>query len=77
VTRQVARIGKSPGELQNGQPTTVNCFTTLSRCNFVRMNEVIKQGKAINLYYLNFQGIVMLRPVLVVLGGGAWDDSPP
>jgi hypothetical protein len=34
------------------------------------MNEVIKQYNAINLYYLNFFGIVILRPVLVTLGGG-------
>jgi hypothetical protein len=37
----------------------------------MRMKEVIKQGNAINLYYLNLLGIVMLRPVLVTLGGGA------
>jgi hypothetical protein len=41
------------------------------------MEEVIKQGNAIDLYYLNFLGTVMLHPVLVTLGGGAWDDSPP
>jgi hypothetical protein len=33
-----------------------------------------KQGNAINLYYLNFLGMVMLRLVLVTLGGGAWDN---
>jgi hypothetical protein len=43
----------------------------------MRVKDVIKQGNAINLYYLNFLGMVMLRPVLVTLGGGAWDDSPP
>jgi hypothetical protein len=43
----------------------------------MRVKQVIKQGNAINLYYLNFFGIVMLRPLLVVLGGGAWDDSSP
>jgi hypothetical protein len=41
------------------------------------MEEAIKQGNAINLCYLNFLGTVMLRAVLVTLGGGAWDDSPP
>jgi hypothetical protein len=41
------------------------------------MSEVIKQGNAVNLYYLNFLEMVMLCPVLVVLGGGAWDDSLP
>jgi hypothetical protein len=30
------------------------------------MKEVIKQGNAVNLYYLDFLGMVMLRPVLVV-----------
>jgi hypothetical protein len=35
------------------------------------MKEVIKQGNAINLYYLNLSGMVMLHPVLVILGGGA------
>jgi hypothetical protein len=42
-----------------------------SRCNLVEMEEVIKQGSAIKLYYLNFLGMVMLHPVLVTLGGGA------
>jgi hypothetical protein len=40
------------------------------------VKEVIKQSNMINLYYLNFLGMVMLRPVLVILGGDAWDDSP-
>jgi hypothetical protein len=35
------------------------------------VKEVIQQGNAINLYYLNLLRIVMLRPVLVTLGGGA------
>jgi hypothetical protein len=43
----------------------------------MKMEEVIKQGNVINLYYLDSLGTVMLRPVLVTLGGGAWDDSPP
>jgi hypothetical protein len=43
----------------------------------VKIEEVIKQDVAINLYYLNFLGIVMLRPVLVTLGGGADRDSSP
>jgi hypothetical protein len=43
----------------------------------MKLREVIKQCTVINLYYLNFFGIVMLRPVLVTLVGGAWDDSPP
>jgi hypothetical protein len=41
------------------------------------MKEVIKKGTVINLYYLNFLGTVMLRPVLVILGGGAGGDSSP
>jgi hypothetical protein len=43
----------------------------------MRVKRVIKQGNAINLYYPNLLGMVMLRPVLVTLGGGAWDNSPP
>jgi hypothetical protein len=43
----------------------------------MRVKDVIKQDNAINLYYLNFLRTVMLRPVLVVFGVGAWDDSPP
>jgi hypothetical protein len=43
----------------------------------MRVKEVIKQGMVINLYYLNFLGTVMLRPVLVILGGGAGGDSSP
>jgi hypothetical protein len=43
----------------------------------MRVKGVIKQDNAINLYYLNFLGTVMLRPVRVILGGGTWDDSPP
>jgi hypothetical protein len=39
--------------------------------------EVIKQGNAIHLYYLNFLGTVMLRPVLVTFDGGAGGDSSP
>jgi hypothetical protein len=39
------------------------------------VEEVIKQSKVINLYYLNFLGTVMLRPVLVTLGSGAGGDS--
>jgi hypothetical protein len=35
------------------------------------MKEVIKQGNAINLYYLNLSGMVMLRPVRVILSSGA------
>jgi hypothetical protein len=64
-------LAKSPGEHQNGRPTTMNFFTTSSRCNFMTMKEVIKQGIAINLYYLNLWGIVMLRPILVILVSGA------
>jgi hypothetical protein len=41
----------------------------------VKIEEVIKQDVAINFYHLNFLGIVMLRPVLVTLGGGADRDS--
>jgi hypothetical protein len=41
----------------------------------MRVKVVIKQGNAINLHYLNFLGMVMLRPVLVTLGGGAGGDS--
>jgi hypothetical protein len=41
------------------------------------MEEMIKQDNGINLYCMNFLGMVMLRPVLVTLSGGAWDDSPP
>jgi hypothetical protein len=41
----------------------------------MRVKEVVKQGSVINLYYLNFCGMVMLRPVLVTLGGGAGGDS--
>jgi hypothetical protein len=37
----------------------------------MRVNGVVKQGNLINLYYLNLLGMVMLRPVLVTLGGGA------
>jgi hypothetical protein len=36
-----------------------------------------KQSNTIDLYYLNFLGTVMLRPHLVILGDGAWDDSSP
>jgi hypothetical protein len=39
------------------------------------VEEVIKQSKVINLYYLNFLGTVMLRPILVTLGSGAGGDS--
>jgi hypothetical protein len=75
--RQVARIGKSPGEHQNGPPPSVNRFNTTSGCIYIEMEEVIEQGNAINLYYLNFLGMVILHPVLVTSGGGAWDDPPP
>jgi hypothetical protein len=75
--RQVARIGKSPGEHQNEPPPSVNQFNTTSGCIYIEMEEVVEQGNAINLYYLIFLGMVILRPVLVTLGGGAWDDSPP
>jgi hypothetical protein len=34
------------------------------------MEGVIKQGSAINLYYLNFLGMVMLRPREDILEGG-------
>jgi hypothetical protein len=37
----------------------------------MKMKEVIKQGNAINFYYLNLLGMVMLRPVLVTLGSRA------
>jgi hypothetical protein len=43
----------------------------------MRVKEVIKQGNAINLYYLNFLGTVILRPILVILGGGAGGDFSP
>jgi hypothetical protein len=43
----------------------------------MRLKKVIEKSNAINLYYLNLLGMVILRPVLVILGGGAWDDSPP
>jgi hypothetical protein len=36
-----------------------------------------KQSNAINLYYLNFLGTVMLLPLLVVLDSSGWDDSLP
>jgi hypothetical protein len=39
------------------------------------VKEVIKQDNMINLYHLNFL-VTVLRPVLVILGGGTWDDSP-
>jgi hypothetical protein len=58
-------------------PTSVDWITTINCRNFSRMKEVIKQGNAVNLYYLSSLGMVMLRPVLVVLSSGAWDDSPP
>jgi hypothetical protein len=51
--------------------TSVNCFNTFSRCIYIEMKGVIKQDNAINFYYINFLGMVMLRPVLVTLGGGA------
>jgi hypothetical protein len=41
------------------------------------VKEVIEQSNVINLYYLNFLGTVMLRPVLVTLGSGAGGDSSP
>jgi hypothetical protein len=41
----------------------------------MKMKEVIKQGNAIKLYYQNLLGMVMLRPVLVTLGGGAGGAS--
>jgi hypothetical protein len=70
-------IAKSPGEHQNEPPPSVNQFNTTSGCIYIEMEEVVEQGNAINLYYLIFLGMVILRPVLVTLGGGAWDDSPP
>jgi hypothetical protein len=53
----------------------MNCDTAISRSEHLRVKEVGKQSNPINLYYLNFLGTVMLRPLLVILGGGAWDDS--
>jgi hypothetical protein len=41
----------------------------------MRVDEVGKQDNAINLYSLNFLGTVMLRPLLVTLGGVGRDFS--
>jgi hypothetical protein len=65
------------GNTKTCTPTSVNRIHRSGGCNFMKLREVIKQCTVINLYYLNFFGIVMLRPVLVTLVGGAWDDSPP
>jgi hypothetical protein len=70
-------LGATPREGPNGLLTTMNCNTTTSCCKHLRVKEVGKQSNAINLHYLNFLGTVMLRPLLVIWGSGAWDDSSP
>jgi hypothetical protein len=55
----------------------VNWNTTISRSDFERLKKVIKEDNTTNLLYFNLLGMVILRPVLVILGGGASDDSPP
>jgi hypothetical protein len=64
-------IGATIGEHQNGPPPSVNYFNTFNPYIYMKVKGMIKQGNMINLYYLNFLGMVMLRPALVTLGGGA------
>jgi hypothetical protein len=69
--RRNAHFGATPRERPNGPPTIMNCDTTTSYSEYLKVKEVGKQSNPINLYYLNFLGTVMLRPLLVILGSGA------
>jgi hypothetical protein len=55
----------------------MNCDTTTSPYKYLRVKNMGKKSNAINLYYLNFLGTVMLRPLLVILDGCVWDGSSP
>jgi hypothetical protein len=48
--RRVARLGESPAEYQNQPTTTVDCDTTTSGCEYMRVKEVVKKDNLINSY---------------------------
>jgi hypothetical protein len=64
-------------ERQNHDPTSGNCFSTITGPNCMQITEMAHRINATKLYYLNLLRRLMLRPLLVTLGGDTGVSSEP
>jgi len=70
-------FGHRQREHKNHYPTPANCFSTRTGPNYMQLSEVAYRINATKSYYLNVLGRLMLRPLLMTLGGDTGVASEP